>query len=199
MYRRIGKRLLDLVISLLALGIFAPILGVIAILIRFRSPGPVLFVQSRLGLDGKVFQVYKFRTMIDRPRIPDREIIGPHPELTPIGYWLRRFKLDELPQVFNVIKGEMSIVGPRPALPAQIRDYDDVARRRLEVRPGLTGLAQVNGNIFLSWQERWQYDVIYVDNVSLSLDIRIIARTIGVVLLGERRFYRRPLMKAKQI
>ena len=198
MYRKIGKRLLDLVISVLALGIFAPILGFGAVLIRLTSPGPVFFVQNRLGLHGEVFQLYKFRTMVDRLRTPDHEIMGDDPELTSIGYWLRRFKLDELPQLFNVIKGDMSIVGPRPALPSQLPEYDDLARRRLEVRPGLTGLAQVNGNILLSWSERWQYDALYVDNLSFWLDIQIIARTVAVVLLGERRFYKRPLTRVKQ-
>jgi len=198
MYRKIGKRLLDLVISVLALGIFAPILGFVVVLIRLTSSGPVFFVQNRLGLHGKVFQVYKFRTMVDRPRTPDHEIIGRDPELTCIGYWLRRFKLDELPQLFNVIKGDMSIVGPRPALPGQLTEYDDLARRRLKVRPGLTGLAQINGNILLSWSERWQYDATYVDNLSFWLDMKIILRTIAVVLLGESRFYKKdPLMSVR--
>lgn len=192
MYRLWGKRLLDLSIALLVLIIFLPLLGVIALWVRLGSPGPALFVQQRLGWGGKIFRAYKFRTMTDQPRIPSKEIVGPNSEVTVIGYWLRRFKLDELPQLFNVVKGEMSIVGPRPALPVQLSEYDEVARKRLNVRPGLTGLAQVNGNIYLTWQQRWQYDVRYVDNLSLWLDLSIIFRTIAVMALGEERFEKQP-------
>ncbi len=189
MYRKFGKRVFDLVLSILTLITLAPIFVLVALLIILTSRGPVFFVQDRIGLNGKVFKAYKFRTMIHRPRIPDHEIIGRDPELTPVGYLLRRFKLDELPQLFfNVLKGDMSIVGPRPALPAQLSEYDEFALRRLEVRPGLTGLAQVNGNIYLPWSERWKYDVFYVDNLSFWLDIQIIVRTLFVIVLGEKRF-----------
>jgi lipopolysaccharide/colanic/teichoic acid biosynthesis glycosyltransferase len=126
--------------------------------------------------------------MIHRPRISDREIIGRDPEVTRVGYWLRRFKIDELPQLVNVLKGNMSLVGPRPALPDQLVVYDNVAMKRLIVRPGLTGLAQVNGNIHLSWPERWCYDAEYVEYLSFKLDIGIIYRTIAVVVFGENRF-----------
>jgi len=190
-YRRFGKRALDLIISIVLLVILLPLLLAIALLVYITSPGPVLFVQDRLGFQGKTFKLYKFRTMIHKPRTPTKEIFGRDPELTPIGYWLRRFKLDELPQIFNVIKGDMSIVGPRPALPEQIEQYDTITRQRLAVRPGLTGLAQTEGNIYLPWEERWQYDVLYVRNLSFCLDIKIIIKTIGVILLGEEKFYRR--------
>jgi lipopolysaccharide/colanic/teichoic acid biosynthesis glycosyltransferase len=130
--------------------------------------------------------------MTDKPRISAREIRGRDPEVTPLGYWLRRFKLDELPQLYNVIKGQMSIVGPRPALPTRISSSDQLETRRLLVRPGLTGLAQINGNINLSWPERWRYDAQYVERVSLKLDLYILFRTVGVVLLGEDRFISHP-------
>ena len=183
-----GKRSLDLALSILAFLLLTPILVLVAVLVSLSSRGPVLFVQERLGMNGKIFRLYKFRTMVHRTRIPDHEIIGRDPEVTSVGYWLRRFKIDELPQIFNVIKGDMSIVGPRPALPAQLEEYNELALRRLTVRPGLTGLAQVNGNIHLSWLERWQYDAFYVENLSFWLDIKIIIRTIAVVLFGEKFF-----------
>ncbi len=116
--------------------------------------------------------------------------------LCAIGRWLRRFKIDELPQIWNVLKGEMSIVGPRPSLPEQVHDLDSVGLRRLELRPGLTGLAQIYGGIFLSWPERWIYDVDYVDRVSLRLDIAIILRTVAILLRGERGFVKRPCMSS---
>lgn len=191
MYRTIGKRILDLIVSILALIALTPAFIFVALLVLLTSRGPVFFSQERVGLNGKIFKLYKFRTMVHRLRIPDHEIIGHDPEVTSVGYWLRRFKLDELPQILNVIKGDMSIVGPRPALPVQLAEYNDLAYRRLEVRPGLTGLAQINGNIYLSWSDRWQYDAFYVSNLSFWLDMEIIARTIAVVVLGEQRFYKR--------
>lgn len=197
-YQRYGKRTLDLLISLLAIVLFAPLLGTVALLVRVSSPGPVFFLQDRLGMGGKVFSVIKFRTMVDLPRTPDREIIGLDPEVTRFGYWLRRFKLDELPQLVNIIKGDMSLVGPRPALPNQLAEYDDRTRQRLAVRPGLTGLAQINGNIHLSWPERWQYDVFYVNNLSFWLDLFIMLRTLAVVVFGEKRFRKRPNTKMEQ-
>jgi len=191
MYPTIGKRLLDLAISLPILILTLPLLAVVAVLVRLDSQGPILFLQERLGRNGSVFRAFKFRTMTDRPRVPDKEIYGRDAEVTRVGYWLRRFKIDELPQLFNVISGEMSIVGPRPALPRQIEEYDEHSRRRLLVRPGLTGLAQVHGNTYLSWPERWAWDVEYVDRLSFSLDVTILLRTIGVVLRGEERFLER--------
>jgi lipopolysaccharide/colanic/teichoic acid biosynthesis glycosyltransferase len=152
----------------------------------------VFFVQERLGRGGSTFQALKFRTMTDKVRTAPAEVFGKTDEVTAVGYWLRRFKLDELPQLVNIVRGDMSLVGPRPALPAQAVEYTELAWRRLEVRPGLTGLAQVHGNIHLSWTERWQYDAEYVDGVSLMLDAVIVIRTVGVVLLGEERFLVRP-------
>jgi undecaprenyl phosphate N,N'-diacetylbacillosamine 1-phosphate transferase len=192
-YLQFGKRFLDLVLAILALIVFSPFLLIIIILIRLDSSGPILFIQKRLGYKAKIFDVYKFRTMTDRTRDPGGEIYGRDPEVTRLGYWLRRFKLDELPQLLNIARGDLSIVGPRPALPSQLAEYDDLARKRLEVRPGLTGLAQVNGNIHLSWPERWQYDAQYVEQASLLLDLQIILRTVAVVLFGEDKFRNPPV------
>jgi len=195
LYKRYGKRMFDLIVSVPAVIILSPLLGLIALLVRLSSTGPILFIQERLGQHGRVFRLYKFRTMYTQPRVPNRELIGRDPEITFIGYWLRRFKLDELPQLINVIKGDMSLVGPRPALPSQLTEYDDHTRRRLEVRPGLTGLAQTHGNIYLSWPERWYYDVLYVKNLSLWLDLYIISRTLAMIVCGERRFYKPPFIE----
>lgn len=191
-YRNGLKRLLDLSASLpLGVGLL-PLFAVIAVLIKLTSRGPVFFVQERLGRGGATFETLKFRTMTHKLRTAHQEIFGKTDEVTAVGYWLRRFKLDELPQVWNIVRGDMSLVGPRPALPAQKSEYTPLAWRRLEVRPGLTGLAQVNGNIHLSWPERWQYDADYVDRLTFALDAAIIFKTIGVVLLGEQRFLKAP-------
>lgn len=192
LYARYGKRLLDLMVAGLCLALLWPLLALAALLIWLDSPGPILFRQERLGWRGRVFRVYKLRTMTHAPRVPDREIMGRDPEVTRVGHWLRRFKIDELPQLWNVIVGEMSLVGPRPALPQQWAEYDEAARRRLDVRPGLTGLAQVMGNIHLAWPERWAYDVQYTQRVSFGLDLWILWWTGLVVLLGEARWLAAP-------
>jgi lipopolysaccharide/colanic/teichoic acid biosynthesis glycosyltransferase len=186
------KRAIDVGAALPALVALSPVLLVAALLVRRSSPGPVLFRQARLGYRGRVFTLYKLRTMTDRPRVAHAEIRAGNPEVTPAGAVLRRFKIDELPQLLNVVRGDMSLVGPRPALPAQLAEYTPLALRRLEVRPGLTGLAQVNGNIALSWPERWAYDARYVDELSLALDLRILLRTLGVLLRGEQAYWRAP-------
>lgn len=191
-YRTFGKRLLDLCVSVPALLAVAPLFAAIALAIKLTSRGPVFFVQERLGRDGLTFRTFKFRTMTDRQRTSHQEIFGKTDEVTAVGFWLRRFKLDELPQLWNIVNGDMSLVGPRPALPAQLAEYTDLARRRLLARPGLTGLAQVHGNIHLSWPERWIYDADYVSRVSFALDVWIIARTVAVVMLGEDRFLKKP-------
>lgn len=187
-YRAIGKRFVDLFVCGPILIAVSPLFAVIALLVKLTSRGPVFFVQERLGRGGSTFRALKFRTMTDKVRTAHAEVFGKTDEVTAVGYWLRRFKLDELPQLVNIVRGDMSLVGPRPALPTQVTEYTELAWRRLEVRPGLTGLAQVRGNIHLSWPERWQYDAEYVDRVSLVLDAVIVIRTVGVVLLGEERF-----------
>jgi undecaprenyl phosphate N,N'-diacetylbacillosamine 1-phosphate transferase len=190
-YRQAGKRILDVLLSAMVLVPLAPVLVAAGALVRLTSRGPALYRQERLGRDASVFTVYKLRTMTDRDRNPTEEIDLGHPEVTPIGRWLRRTKLDEAPQLVNVLRGEMSLIGPRPALPTQFDALDEPARRRLEVRPGLTGLAQVNGNIYLSWPERWRYDSWYVEHLSFGLDLRIATATLAVLLLGEEKRLRK--------
>jgi lipopolysaccharide/colanic/teichoic acid biosynthesis glycosyltransferase len=172
----------------LGLVILSPVLIVAAILVKTTSPGPALFRQVRLGYLGRPFCVWKFRTMTDVPREAATEIFAGNAEVTAIGRVLRRFKIDEFPQLLNIVAGDMSFIGPRPGLPSQLVDYTPVAMRRLEVRPGLTGLAQVSGNIYLSWPQRWELDARYVDSVSWSLDAWILLKTMLVVVLGEQQF-----------
>lgn len=191
-YRHFGKRALDLILTIPIILALIPLLAAIAILIKLTSRGPVFFNQLRLGKLGEVFVAYKFRTMLHRDRTHHVEIREGNPEVTVVGGLLRRFKLDELPQLFNVLKGDMSLVGPRPPLPEQISEYDGETAQRLRVSPGVTGLAQVNGGTQMSWRERWQYDVQYVRELSFALDLRILSRTILVVAFGEARFHAPP-------
>jgi undecaprenyl phosphate N,N'-diacetylbacillosamine 1-phosphate transferase len=193
LYRRWGKRALDVGATSLALLVLWPLLLLIALLVKVTSRGPVLFRQERLGRNATTFMAFKFRTMTDKPRVPDTlYYTGDPSEITPIGRFLRRTKLDELPQIFNVLRGEMSLVGPRPQLPAQLSEFDENASLRLLVSPGLTGLAQVNGNTVLNWKERWHYDAEYVRTLTFALDCRILLRTIGVLVAGEEKFTRKP-------
>lgn len=191
-YRGGGKRCLDLVLAVLLLAAAAPLLAAAALLIKLESRGPVLFIQSRLGRGGRLFWVLKLRTMTDRPRTDHLQVFEGNQEVTRVGGWLRRTKIDELPQLWNVVRGEMSVVGPRPGLPEHLPQLDHRGRRRLDALPGLTGWAQVHGNIHLSWPHRWCYDAWYVDHVSLPLDAWIVLRTVAVVVCGEQRFIRRP-------
>ena len=191
-YRRRGKRLFDGLsagIALIALGL--P-LTAIAILIRLDSPGPVFFNQDRVGRGGKTFRLFKFRTMTNRSRVVDHEIRAGDPEVTRIGALLRRLKIDELPQLMNILKGDMSLIGPRPTVPEQLPGFTELAWKRLDERPGLTGLAQINGNTHLTWPERWEYDDAYVADVTLRRDLRILVQTVLVVLRGEGRYLNRP-------
>jgi undecaprenyl phosphate N,N'-diacetylbacillosamine 1-phosphate transferase len=189
-YPRYGKRVLDLAIALSASLAFSPLFLLVSILVRVGSPGPVFFRQQRLGKNGQSFIIYKFRTMTHKHRVPDREIGPSDPEVTTTGKLLRRLKIDELPQLLNILKGDMSVVGPRPGLQNQVGQAG-FSPLRLLLRPGLTGWAQVNGNIHLSWQERYQYDQIYAKRVSLLFDLWIICKTLAIVALGEGRFVRR--------
>lgn len=184
------KRAFDLVVSIFILVICSPILIIIAILIKITSPGPVFFMQDRPGYHKKIFQIYKFRTMKlgSEKMIKGQEVSKDDNRITSIGRFLRRSKIDELPQVINVLKGEMSLIGPRPERVASLEDYDDEISKRLDVLPGMTGLAQVSGNIHLSLQERYKLDVYYVEHFSVRLDIKILMRTVGVVLRGEDKY-----------
>jgi lipopolysaccharide/colanic/teichoic acid biosynthesis glycosyltransferase len=191
-YRRTAKRIFDLVLTVPLTLVLIPAFVVITALVKLSSPGPVFFNQRRLGKSGNVFRAYKFRTMVHRERTRHVEVRSGNPEVTTVGEFLRRFKLDELPQLLNVLKGDMSLVGPRPPLPEQMAEYDNETMKRLEVRPGLTGLAQIHGGTQMSWPQRWQYDLQYVRELSFPLDLRILSRTILVVALGESRFHTPP-------
>lgn len=178
----------DVLLAGLALLVLSPLLVLVGLLIKLTSPGPVFFTQARCGQDGNLFKVIKFRTMrADRKPDPKELVPLHHPEITPLGRFLRRAKIDELPQLINVLKGDMSIVGPRPTLPDQIAAYDAFRRQRLLVRPGVTGLAQVYSSAAHSWDERILYDIAYVRKCSFFLDLSIIWRSLLVIFLGESR------------
>jgi lipopolysaccharide/colanic/teichoic acid biosynthesis glycosyltransferase len=177
---------LDIVLAGIALVIAAPLLAAAAVAIRVGSHGSPIYRQRRVGRDGVPFEMLKLRTMVS-----GAEHIGAgmavnegDPRITRVGALLRRFSLDELPNLVNVLRGEMAIVGPRPTIQAQVDQYTPEQRRRLEVKPGITGWAQVNGRASLPWNERIELDVWYVDNRSLLLDLRIIARTIRMLATG---------------
>ncbi|HMQ31980.1 MAG TPA: sugar transferase [Chloroflexaceae bacterium] len=184
MYRRYGKRLLDLILAGAGLLLLSPLLLALAILVRLRLGGPVLFQQERPGLGGRPFTLRKFRTMRDA-RGPDGTPLPDAARLTPFGRFLRSTSLDELPELWNVLVGEMSLVGPRPLLTEYLGLYTPQQARRHELRPGITGWAQVNGRNSLSWEERFALDVWYVDRCSLWLDLLILARTALKVLRRE--------------
>lgn len=190
------KRLVDVVLSLIVLIVCLPAWVVIAVLIKATSKGPVFFLQDRPGQHMKIFQVYKFRTMKlgSETMVKGQEVMSDDDRITTIGRFLRRSKIDEIPQVLNVLKGEMSLVGPRPERIASLTEYDGEISKRLNMKPGITGLAQVSGNIHLSLQKRYRLDVYYVENFSLWLDLKIIFRTIGVVVFGEGRYVNKPMV-----
>ena len=173
------KRLLDIVVSgsLLILGAIPFV--IISAGIFVSSPGPVLFRQLRAGKDGRPFVLYKFRTMHPGP---EGETYVADPRVFPFGRLLREYHLDELPQLWNILIGDMSLVGPRPGLPSQAERYSERERRRLSVRPGLTGLAQVSGNNELEWNDRIEVDLEYVDRASVMFDLQILFRTLGTVI-----------------
>lgn len=187
------KYLFDFIFSLCGVIILSPLYLITLILIKIFMPGPVFFKQKRVGRDGVEFEILKFRTMkVDREAEKNLDFSKDSMRLTKLGKILRRTKIDETAQLLNVLMGNMSLVGPRPTVMEQVEKYTAFQYRRLEVRPGMTGLAQVNGNIALSWDERITYDVMYIDNYSLWLDIKILFKTVLIVLLGEQRFYNRP-------
>jgi lipopolysaccharide/colanic/teichoic acid biosynthesis glycosyltransferase len=180
------KRALDLLIALPALVLTSPLLMIAAIAIKLDSRGPVFYMARRVGREGEPFDLYKLRTMHtgNDPVGVGTPVLAGDPRVTRAGGFLRRFSLDELPNLLNVIRGEMSVVGPRPTLAAQVDDYTPHQRRRLEVKPGLTGWAQVNGRAGIPWEERIELDVWYVEHRSLGLDVRILARTARLLATG---------------
>ena len=183
---RNASRALDLVVASLALAISAPLLAVAAVLIKLESRGPVFYRQRRVGLRGEPFELWKLRTMVRGAEAMGAGIyvVEGDTRITRTGRLLRRVSLDELPNLVNVIKGEMAIVGPRPTVQEQVDRYTDRQRRRLEVKPGITGWAQVNGRTSLPWPERIELDVWYVENRSLRLDLRILAKTVRLLATG---------------
>ena len=189
MYKSV-KRFLDFTIALMALLVLWPVLLVVAIIIKITSPGPVIFKQKRIGLDGKVFEIYKFRSMVVGAESQGSGVYSGKGDarVTGIGKIIRATSIDELPQFINILKGEMSFVGPRPPLtyhPWDYSEYSDFQLRMFEVRPGITGWAQVNGRKGVEWNKRIELNVWYVDNMSLWLDIKIIITTFLKVLKNE--------------
>ena len=181
------RRAFDLTVSLLTTALSAPVVGLLAAAIRLESPGHPVYTQTRVGKDGRLFAIYKLRTMVH-----GAEFIGAglaiqegDNRITALGRFLRRYSLDELPNLWNVLRGDMSIVGPRPTLAAQVEQYTPRQRGRLTVKPGITGWAQVNGRASLPWSERIELDLWYVEHRTLALDARILARTLRMVVSGQ--------------
>lgn len=184
MYRRFWKRCFDFLISLTALLVLSPLLLLLTLLVAVKMKGNPFFTQLRPGKDGKLFRLVKFRSMTNRRDehgnlLPDRQ------RLTRFGRALRASSLDELPELFNILKGDMALVGPRPLLAEYLPRYNRVQARRHEVRPGFTGLAQIHGRNAISWEEKFEWDVRYVDQLSLGLDCRILLKTVAIVLKRE--------------
>ena len=185
------KRTTDFVLSLISLIALSPILIVVSIMIKLDSKGPILFTQYRPGKNQKIFKVYKYRTMVMDAVKQQKigvEVIGNDNRITALGKFLRRYKIDELPQLVNILKGDMSLVGPRPTLVEYLSEYEAWELKRFDVRPGLTGLAQINGNIYLKRQEKSSYDIKYINEMSFKEDLRIILKTVSIVVFGEDKF-----------
>jgi lipopolysaccharide/colanic/teichoic acid biosynthesis glycosyltransferase len=180
------KRLFDLVLALTGTVLSAPVVAVLSIAIRLESPGDPIYRQMRVGKDGEPFSIYKLRTMLRGAEFTGAglAIREGDDRITRLGTFLRRYSLDELPNLWNVVRGEMSIVGPRPTIQMQVEQYTERQRGRLAVKPGMTGWAQINGRASLPWSERIELDLWYVANRSLALDLKILARTVEMVLTG---------------
>ncbi len=184
MYKIYFKRLIDIIASFCGLVIFSPILIIVALCLFFSNNGKPFFFQTRPGKNGKVFKIVKFKTMNDR-KDKDGILLSDAERLTKVGSFVRKTSLDEIPQLFNVLIGDMSLIGPRPLLVQYLDLYNDFQKRRHEVRPGITGWAQVNGRNAISWKQKFDFDVWYVDHISFSLDLRILLLTIKKVFVRE--------------
>jgi len=184
LYKLFFKRVIDLLVSIIGFTVLLPIFALVAILLYFVNGGKPFFFQFRPGINGKIFKVIKFKTMTDR-RGADGELLPDADRITAFGNFVRKTSLDEIPQLLNVIKGDMSLVGPRPLLIEYLPLYNQVQKRRHEVRPGITGWAQVNGRNAISWEQKFEYDVWYVKNISLALDIEILWKTVAKVFKSE--------------
>lgn len=188
------KRIIDVVLSIMVLFIISPLFIIVPILIKIDSKGPVFFKQNRIGINLKLIYIYKFRTMTNEEHVIFKKpIIGRGLGVTKLGYFLRRFKIDELPQLLNVINGELSLVGPRPSVESHLLEMSSDEKKRYEITPGLTGLAQVSGNIHVSWKQRYKLDLLYRSNITLGLDFRILKRTFLLLIVGEKYFVGKPL------
>ena len=190
------KRLFDVIVSVAILFLFLPVWVAVAAVIKMTSKGPVFFIQERPGYHKKIIRVYKFRTMFtgSEQMVKGQEVYLKDARITSVGHFLRRSKIDEIPQLLNVLKGEMSLVGPRPERVESLEDYDENISMRLSMLPGMTGLAQVCGNIYISLAERYRLDVYYVKHFSLGLDLKILGRTVGVIVFGEEKYKGKPLV-----
>ena len=183
------KRVIDVVISGIGLILLFPIFAIIGMFIKIDSKGPVFFIQKRAGKDGKIFRAYKLRTMVDKAvEVGGKKICKHDPRITRVGKYLR-WGIDELPQLINVFKGDMSLVGPRPTLLEQVNRYSKENRRRLEMKPGITGWALINGRNVLSWPEKIKLDIWYIDHWSIWLDLKILFKTIWVVIFTREGIY----------
>lgn len=181
MYKNLIKPILDFILAFLLIIIFSPIILIVALLIKLKLGSPILFTQERPGLNGKIFRIYKFRTMSDE-RDSKGDLLSDELRLKSFGKLIRKSSLDELPQLFNVLKGEMSFVGPRPLLVEYLKLYNQEQAKRHNVKPGITGWAQVNGRNAISWEEKFKLDVYYVEHISFMLDCKILYMTFFKVL-----------------
>ena len=181
-YEKQLKRILDFTIAFISITILAPIMLVVAVLVRKKLGKPIIFTQNRPGLNEKIFKMYKFRSMTDA-KDKNGNLLPETQRLTPFGNFIRSTSIDELPELFNILKGDMSFVGPRPLVESYLPYYTETERKRHNVRPGLTGWAQANGRNSLTWEKRFEYDVYYAEHISFWLDIKTIFKTIKCVLL----------------
>ncbi|MDY8136280.1 sugar transferase [Aquimarina sp. 2201CG5-10] len=184
MYKLFIKRILDFFAALIGLLVLSPVLITVVIILLFANNGKPFFFQTRPGKNGRLFKIIKLKSMNDK-KDEHGELLPYEYRITKIGAFVRKYSLDEIPQLFNVLKGDMSVIGPRPLLVQYLPLYNDQQKRRHDVKPGITGWAQVNGRNAISWKQKFEYDVWYVDNISLGLDIKIIIKTIKKVLIKE--------------
>jgi len=190
-YRKYGKRPIDFICALLALIVLSPLLLLAALLIKLTSKGPVFYTQKRVGIGCKEIKIYKFRSMVvgaDRYAKTGIEVLPGDARVTAVGKLIRRTKIDELPQLFNILRGDLSIIGPRPTLFTSLDVYEEWEKERFSVVPGLSGLAQVNGNIYLTREGKSYFDIQYIRTISFWGDIKIIFKTFGVIIFGEEKY-----------
>lgn len=184
MYKKYIKRIFDFSLSLLALIVLLPLMFILAVLVKIKLGSPIIFKQKRPGLNEKIFTLYKYRTMTNK-KDKNGKLLPDHERLTKFGKFLRSTSLDELPELINILKGDISIVGPRPLLVEYLEYYNEEEKHRHDVKPGLTGLAQVNGRNSITWEEKFKQDILYTKNITFINDLKIILKTIVKVLKRE--------------